>query len=279
MSSKITSTFKKLDGGNVEVLFTIPASIIISHKDEVLKEFSKDVNIPGFRKGNAPLNKVEEVVSEEKLSEHILSHILPHAFSESVEEYKFNPAIYPKFEAVKITSIKNIAPEGEWEIKAITCELPKIVLPKDYKKKLKKDDKDQNVLTSEAGQALLINSLLETINLEIPKMLIDEEANARLSQVLERIEKLGLALEGYLKSVGKTPEGLRKEYEVQAKNSISLELILNHIANEEKIEVTEKEIDDFIKTTGEDLAKVGKEQRDILKRVILRKSALEILAK
>ena len=111
------------------------------------------------------------------------------------------------------------------------------------------------------------------------RILIEEEVNARLSQVLDRIEKLGLALEGYLKSVGKTAEILRAEYEVQAKDSISLELILNTIASDEKIEVTEKEIDDFIKSTGSELNQVEKGQRDILKRVILRKSALEKLSK
>ena len=269
MALKITSEFKRLDGGNIEVIYTIPGEIILSQKSHVLKEFAEDTNIKGFRKGKAPIAKVEEVVSEEKLAEHILNHILPKAFSDSVVEHKFNPAIYPKFEAVKITSVKNIAPDTEWQIKAVTCELSKVVLPKDYKKKLKKDEKDQNVL---------ILSLLETVKIEIPKLLIDEEVNARLSQVLERIEKLGLALEGYLKSVGKTPEGLRAEYEVQAKNSIALELILNEVANEEKLDVTEAEIEDFIKTTGEEVSKVNKEQRDVLRRVILRRKALEILS-
>jgi trigger factor len=109
-------------------------------------------------------------------------------------------------------------------------------------------------------------------------LLIQEEVNSRLSQVLQRIEKLGLTLEGYLKSVGKDPEGLRKEYEIQAKDAISLELILNEIANSEKIEVEENEVLELIKTTGEKLEKVNDEQKSILKRVILRQKALEKLA-
>ncbi len=259
----IKSNFKKIDNGNIEIVYTIPTDLIATTKTDVLKEMAKDVVIPGFRKGMAPISKVEEKVGQDKLSEHILSHILPKCFSDSVKEHKFRPAIYPKFDVVKIGQ------GADWEVKATTCELPKVVL-RDYKKKLKKDKKDQNIL---------IKSLVDTIKLDIPRILIEEEVNARLSQVLERIEKLGLALEGYLKSVGKTPEGLRAEYEVQAKDSISLELILNAIANEEKIEVSEKEVDDFIKTTGAEIDKVEQEQRDILKRVILRRSALEKLSK
>lgn len=254
MNIKVTSAFKRTDDGNIEVIFTIPADLIAETKKSVVNEMAKDIVVPGFRKGKAPVAKVEERINPDKLSEHILSHILPEAFSNSVEEHKFNPAIYPKFEAMKIGQ------GSEWEIKAVTCELPKVTLSKDYKK-------------------FNIKTLLEKIDFQVPKMLVEEEVNARLSQVLERIEKLGLALESYLKSVGKTPEALRKEYEIQAVNAISMEVILNKIANEEKIEVSEKEIDEFIKTTGEDLNKVEKEQRDILKRVIMRKSALEKLAK
>ncbi len=269
MVNRVTSTFKKIEDGGIELIFTIPSLLIKATKDEVLKEFQKDAIVAGFRKGMAPITKVEAITKDEELTEHILSHILPSAFVLAVEEHKFNPAIYPKYDAIKITSSKNVAEDTEWQIKAVTCELEKISLPKDLKKKLKKDDKDQNVL---------IKSLLEIVNLKLPKMLIDEEVNARLSQVLDRIERLGLTLEGYLKSVGKTPDGLRAEYEVQAKDAISIELILNQVANEEKIEVDEKEIDEFIKTTGEDVTKVEKEQREVLKRVILRRKALEILS-
>ena len=256
----ITSTFKRTDNSGIEIVFTIPANIILKTKEETLKEFAKTAVIAGFRKGNAPIAKVEAITKDEELTEHILSHLLPTAFAVAVEEHKLKPAIYPKYDAVKITSSKNVADDTEWQIKAVTCELEKIVLPKDFKK-------------------LNIKALLEKLNLKLPKMLIDEEVNARLSQVLDRIEKLGLTLEGYLKSVGKTPDSLRAEYEIQAKDAISMELILNEIANEEKIEVTEKEIDEFIKTTGEDLNKVEKNQRDILRRVIMRRSALEKLPK
>ena len=270
MADKIGSTFKRLDNGNIEVIFTVTGDLILQEKAHTLEEFSKDAVISGFRKGKAPITKVEELTSEEKLTEHILSHILPKAFTDAVQEHTHNPAPYPKSEAIKVTSTKNVAKETVWEIKATTCELPKVILPKDLKKKLKHDDKDQNVL---------MRSLIAAVNLDIPKLLIEEEVNGRLSQVLERIEKLGLTLEGYLKSVGKTPEILRSEYEVQAKDAISTELILNEVATEEKVEVSETQIDEFIKSTGEDVTKASKDQREVLKRVLMRRAALEKLTK
>lgn len=259
--TNITSNFFKKEAGNIEVIYTIPADLISITKEEVVKELGKDITLPGFRKGMAPQTQVENSIPQDKLNEHILSHLLPKAFADSVKEHKFNPAIYPKFEVVKIGQ------GSEWQIKALTCELPKITLG-DYRKKLKGKTTDE-----------LIKELPEVINLEIPKLLIDEEVNERLSQLLARIEKLGLQLEGYLKSVGKTVEQLRDEYQKQSKDAISLELILNEIANVEKIDVTDIEIDEFIKTTGQENAKITDDQRKMLKRVVMRRKALEILTK
>ena len=257
MESKITSKIERKDTGNVEITYTILSDMISHTKEEVIKELGKDMTIPGFRKGMAPVSKVESAISQGKLNEHILSHILPSAFADSVKEHHLKPAMYPKFEAVKIGQ------GSDWEIKAITCELPEVNL-KDYKKKLKSKTTDEAV-----------KELPEIIDLKIPQLLVDEEVDERLSQLLARIEKLGLQLEGYLRSVGKTVEQLRDEYQKQSHDAISLELILNEIANEEKIDVSEKEVDEFIKTTGSDSSKISDEQRNMLKRVVVRRKALE----
>ena len=60
--------------------------------------------------------------------------------------------------------------------------------------------------------------------------------------------------------------GLKEKY---------IDNILNEIANEEKIDVSEKEVDEFIKTTGSDSSKISDEQRNMLKRVVVRRKALE----
>lgn len=273
---KISSTVAKEDDGNIQIIFTIPTELIISTKTDVIQELAKDITIPGFRKGMAPITKVEEKIPAETLREHILNHILPKAFSDAVDKNKLNPAIYPKFEAIKLKDDK------DWQIKATTCELPKIILG-DYKKKIASEVRSKSIIVpgkeiaKEEKESNLIKAILDSVKLIIPKILIEEEVNGRLSQLLERIEKLGLSLEGYLKSVGKTPEKIREEYGVQSRDAISLELILNEVAKEEKIEVEESQIDEFIKSTGSDSTKVSKEQRETLKRVILRRSALDKL--
>lgn len=279
-TSKVTSVVAKQSGGNIQITYTIPAKLISKTKSEVLKKIASDMEVAGFRKGKAPISKVEEKLDPNKLNEQILQSILPPAFADSVKDHKLNPAIYPKFEAIKIEDGK------DWEMRAITCELPTIILG-DYKKKIEGElrvskivvpGKDKPKPTPDEANNKLIKILLDTIKLDIPEILIEEEVNGRLSSLLARIEKLGLQLEGYLKTVGKTVETLRNEYKTQSEEAIKLELILNRIAEEEKIEVTDTEIDNFIKTTGSDPTKVEKPQKDSLVRVLQRRKALEKLS-
>jgi FKBP-type peptidyl-prolyl cis-trans isomerase (trigger factor) len=92
---------------------------------------------------------------------------------------------------------------------------------------------------------------------------------------------LGLNLDSYLASIGKTPESIREEYSQQAKESISLELILNKIAEEEKIKIEEKQIDEAITAASADPKVAEKlktpEQRQVIKQVLARRGALDYL--
>ena len=122
MADKITSVVARESDGNIQITFTIPFDIIKKSQDETVEELAKDIEIPGFRKGTAPLSKVREKISQSELIEHSLSHILPHALADAIDENKLKLAIYPKFELI---SAKDNEP---WQIRGVTCELPKLIL-------------------------------------------------------------------------------------------------------------------------------------------------------
>ena len=272
---KITSTIAREDNGNIQITYTIPFSLLASAQSKVVEEYAKEAEIPGFRKGNAPIEKVKEKISQATLTEKGLARILPEALSSAINENKIRPAIYPKFELIK-------ADENEpWQVRAITCELPLVVLP-DYTKLIKEGIiKTIKEISKEEKEQKAIKILLDAVKINIPKLLISEEVDARLSSLLQKIEKLGLSLEGYLSSIGKTPEKLREEYELQAKNTISIELILNEVIKDRKIEVKEVQIDEAIKAASAD-PKLAEslntpEQRRFIQSVLSRRSALDYL--
>lgn len=287
--SKITFVVAREDNGNIQINFTIPFSEVKAAQSDVIKEFAKTTEIPGFRKGMAPLDKVADKIPENTLIEHSLSHLLPKALADSITENKLQIAIYPKFQLIS-------AKEGEpWQIRGVTCELPKVELG-DYKKIISGAKRASNLWTPDKGkpedkkeptkeekEGLVIKTLLESVNVKVPQILIEEEADSRLSNLLGRLEKLGLALESYLTSIGKKAEDLRADYAKQAKEAISLDLILSKVAEEEKIKVDQKEIDVALtmsqvetKSDNSDPNEVENRNR-MMESILKRRSALDLL--
>lgn len=129
----ITSTVAKTDDGGLDINFSIPRSIIDARETDALEHLKDEVDVPGFRKGKAPLDKVKQKVSPDKLLQHTLGHILPQAFAEAVAQNKLNPAMYPRFE---IISKGEKGKDPIWQIRAQTCEIAPFDLP-DYKKIVK----------------------------------------------------------------------------------------------------------------------------------------------
>ena len=286
-----SSSFAKSDDGTIQITFSIPFGQIKSTREKTASEIGKDIQVPGFRKGKAPLDKVISQIPQDTLIEKTLGKILPKLLAAAINEHKIKPAVYPKFELVK-------AVEGEnWQIRAVTCELPEINLG-DYKKIITgalraksiwtpdsaktAGDKSDKKISKEEKEQEIIKTLLETIKITIPKLLINEEVNHKLSNLLARLEKLGLTLETYLPSIGKTAETLRAEYEKQAKEALSLDLILNKIAEKEKIKVSEKQIQEMIKTSAADPKLAEKlntpEQRRLIESILRRRAALDSLS-
>jgi FKBP-type peptidyl-prolyl cis-trans isomerase (trigger factor) len=273
--TKITSVVAKEENGNIQITFTIPYPLVSSTQEKVIQDYAKEAEIPGFRKGNAPIEKVKGKIPTESLIEKSLARILPEALSAAINENRLRPAIYPKFELIS-------ANENEaWQIRAVTCELPKVILP-DYKKLIREGViKTPKEMPKEEKEQKVIKILLDNIKIGVPELLVKEEVDARLSSLLQRIEKLGLSLEGYLGSVGKNPEKLRGEYELQARNTIILELTLNEIITDQKIEIPDSQVDEAIKASSADIKLAESlntpEQKRIIKSVLARRAALDSL--
>lgn len=286
INNKVTSTLAHTDDGTIQITFTISYSQIQKAQKEVANEYARTAEIPGFRKGKAPVDKVLASIPENTLLEKSLSKILPKLVGDAITKHNLKPAIYPKFELVKAKA------NEDWQIRAITCELPEISLG-DYKKEIAglarvkslwlpgKNAKDKKEPTREEKEQEVIRTLLDKIKVNVPKILVEEEVNSRLANLLQRIEKLGLSLEGYLSAIGKTAQKLREEYEKQSIEAISLDLILTEISRKENLTVNPKDIDNAINSAQAD-PKLAKEldtpeRRKYIESIIKRRKALDYL--
>lgn len=282
-NNNFSHTLSVTDDGTIQITFSFPFLVITEAQDKVLLEEAKNVEVAGFRKGTAPIDKVKEKIPAENLIQHTLSHLLPNALTHVLTQEKLEIAIYPKFELISAN------PNEDWQIRAVTCKLP-VVEVGDYKKaielsvkesKSKKSEKDVKELSVDEKQNIVLDTLIKTATLSIPKLIVEDDVNARLSNLLERVERLGLNLENYLSSIGKTPQGLREEYEKQSQDSIAIELILNKIADNEKVEITDKMLTDAISASKSDpiLSKELEkpEKQKVLSSILRRQETLKKL--
>jgi FKBP-type peptidyl-prolyl cis-trans isomerase (trigger factor) len=275
----------KLEDSTIQITFTISHKVIEENRKKVLEEISEEIEVPGFRKGKAPLEKVEEKVGERAVVERLLSNLLPQFFSEAVKEHSLKPIFYPKFELIKAELGK------DWEIRAITCEAPAVDVG-DYRKYISEaihpnqiwtpgSDNSKKTMSKEEKEQIILKKLLENAKVKVPGILIDEDVSMRLSNLLSRLEKLGLSLEKYLSSLGKTSEALREEYRKQSEESLMIDFILSRIAELEKIEVKESEIDNALASISITLDTPDKqslsENRQFVKSILKKRHALDLL--
>ncbi len=81
---------------------------------------------------------------------------------------------------------------------------------------------------------------------EIPEVLIDSERQRMFYELKQDIEKHGLSIEEYLANLKKTEEQIRQDFTEQATKRAKSSLITRQLAIENKIEVTDKELEDEI---------------------------------
>lgn len=263
------------DDGTVEITFAVPWEEISVAREKTALEMGKNVTVPGFRVGKAPLDRLMNHLPADQLLERALSSILPIHLAKAITEHNVKPAIYPRFELLH-------AHEGqEWTVLATTCEIPEFKLgnyKKDVSEALKALPTEASV--DEKQNAALI-AFGKTIDVKVPHILVEEEANGRLSNLLSRIEKLGMSLENFLASQKKTAPELRAEYESQAENTLKMELSLMKLAADEKIVVSEQDVTDFIAVAQLPEQKTEAErdsQISMVQSILTKRKAIEFLA-
>ncbi len=93
----------------------------------------------------------------------------------------------------------------------------------------------------------LIEALLEKSTIEVPSIFVESELQKILSQMREDIERMGMQMDDYLKRMQKTEDDIKNEFRDQARKRAKLQLLLNKIAEEEKVAADEAAVEAEIK--------------------------------
>ncbi len=86
----MTHELKKAEHSVAEIKISLTKEELAPIKSKIVTELSKVVEIPGFRKGNAPLDKVE-VAFKDRVVDGVVREILKEKFDKIVGEEKIKP--------------------------------------------------------------------------------------------------------------------------------------------------------------------------------------------
>ena len=131
---------EKLPENLVKVEIQVPAKEAIDYYNNAAKRLAQYVNIPGFRKGKAPRNVVEQHIGEERIKHEALENALPRIFSEVIRENSFDIVTQPYVESydykigedMKIVAKIELKPEvtlGKY--KGVTVDVEEYKTPDD----------------------------------------------------------------------------------------------------------------------------------------------------
>lgn len=106
----------------------------------------------------------------------------------------------------------------------------------DMKNKLRENIlKEKTLRLKEKKRTAIIETIIEKIEIEVPRILVDNELDTMLTQFEGDITKSGLTFDDYLSHIKKTTEDLRLEWKDTAIKKSKAQMILAAIAAKEKI--------------------------------------------
>ncbi len=111
---------EKVAENTVEVEFKVSAEQFNEAISKVFRKTSKDMTIPGFRKGKAPRNMVEKLYGEEVFFNDAIDELLPTAYVEAVEKAGITPVAQPQIEVTECTK------EAGFTVKATITTYPEV---------------------------------------------------------------------------------------------------------------------------------------------------------
>ncbi|MBP5272555.1 MAG: trigger factor [Clostridia bacterium] len=114
----------------------------------------------------------------------------------------------------------------------------------EYKASLKEDlAKTKEQASEQEVDSQIFEKLAGLVKADIPEVMFENEVNNAIQDFGYQIQSQGLDLQTYLAYTGMTEEALRDSFRERAENQVRVRLALEKIAELEKFEVTQEDID------------------------------------
>ena len=199
-------------------------------------EIGSHTFIPGFEEGIVGMKVGETKELNLKFPENYVEELKNKEVTFKVTVREIKERVLPEMneEFYKDLGYDNIKTEEEFrkEIESVIKE----------KKEKEAEDKYLDAV---------IDKAIDNMTVEINQEIIDEEVDRLLKNFEQRIKMQGITLEQYTQFTGTTMADMKKQVEPEAEKQVKMRLLIEAIADKEKIEVTDKDAEDRAKEIAE----------------------------
>ena len=232
-------------------------------------EIGSNTFIPGFEEGLVGMSKGEE---------KDLNLTFPKDYAS--EELKGKKVVFK----VKVNEVKErIVPELDKEFFE-DLAMPGVSTKEGLEKEVELQLKDYKEMQAENSYVdKVLEKAAANMEITIEEELVDAEVEHMYSEFIEKLKMQGLTEEIYLQYANTTKEEVMKKMHDEAATRIKYRYLLKAVIKEEKLKVTdkqvEKEIDNMAKTYGVTKEEILKEIKDTeyVKLDMLTKQAIEVI--
>ena len=295
MFAEITGAFvlQNLPESQVELAGEVPYSAVLPYRQIALKHIAEHLELPGFRPGKVPVDMARKKVGELAVLEEAVELFVKDFYIELIEAHKIEAVGRPDIRVTKLavgnpvvltvraTVYPEVALPKNWKqlhekiaLEPYSGELPKMKVPPSPEE----EQKAREYLAKDKRRGRLIEALLEKSTLSVPRIFIESELEKIMAQMREDVKRFGMEFEEYLKKTNKTEGAVRDDFREQAAKRAKLQLVLNKIAQEEKLEADETAVATEIKHAMEHFPDANPELVKIhIETVLKNELALKLL--
>lgn len=227
---------------------TVTVDRAIENGDTAVIDFEGFVNEEAFEGGKGENYELE--IGSHSFIDTFEDQLVGKSAGEDVEVHVTFPEEYqaeelagkPALFKVKIHEVKTKElPELDDEFAQDVSEFDTLAEYKEDVKKKLTERKEADARRAKEDEA--IAKIIDKSKMEIPDAMIDNQVNAMMNDFANNMAQQGLTMEQYLQFTGMTVDKMREQVRPDAEKRIQSSLVLEQIAKEENIEVTEDDLD------------------------------------
>ena len=122
----------------------------------------------------------------------------------------------------------------------------------EYKSEIKKKLEDNKAAAAKnAKEDAAIDAVIADAKMDIPDAMVETQQREMVQEYAQRMQSQGISMEQYMKLTGMTVQMLMEQVKPQAMKRIQSRLVLEAVAVAEKLEATEEDFEEEVKTMAE----------------------------